>query len=103
MSKVNIQIEVPEELHGTELEEKFLSAAQELLQEQVVLRLFEKGEISSGYAAHLLGMSRYDFIELLGKRRIPLINYGSKEEVEQEFQVVDDLLNRTKQEERNAE
>lgn len=103
MSKVNIQIEVPDELHGTDLEEKFLSTAQEVLQEQIVLRLFEKGEISSGYAAHLLRMTRYDFIEMLGKRGIPVINYGSKEEIKQEFRAVDDLLNRAKPEERNAE
>lgn len=98
MSKVNIQIEVPDDLHGTEMEKKFVTTAQELLQEQVVLRLFEKGEISSGYAAHLLGMTRYDFMELLGKRGIPVINYGSKEEIEQEFRAVDDLLNQLNRE-----
>ncbi len=91
MTKVNVQIEVPEAVKGTPVEEKFLSAAQELLQEQVVLRLFEKGDISSGYAAELLGITRYDFIELLGKHRIPVFNYGSKEEVEQEFQTAKDL------------
>ena len=103
MSKVNIQIEVPDELHGTELEEKFLSTAQEVLQEQIVLRLFEKGDVSSGYAAHLLGMTRYDFMEMLGRRGIPIINYGGKEAIEQEFRSVDDLLNRLKPGERNAE
>ena len=102
MSKINIEIEVPDGLHGTELEGKFLSAAQEVLQEQVILRLFEKGEISSGYAARLLGMTRYDFIEMLGKRGIPLINYGSREEIEQEFRAAGDLLDRTKRE-KNAE
>lgn len=91
MTKVNVQIEVPEALKGTPVEAKFLSAAQALLQEQTVLRLFEQGDISSGYAAELLGITRFDFIELLGKRGIPLFNYGSKEEVEQEFQTVKDL------------
>lgn len=91
MTKVNVQIEVPDSVKGTPVEEKFLSAAQELLQEQVVLRLFEQGDISSGYAAELLGITKFDFIELLGKRGIPVFNYGSKEELEQEFQTVQDL------------
>ncbi len=91
MTKVNVQIEVPEAVKGTPVEEKFLSAAQDLLQEQVVLRLFEQGDISSGYAGELLGITRYDFIELLGKRGIPVLNYGSKEEIAQEFSTVKDL------------
>jgi len=103
MSKINIQIEVPDELHGTEMEEKFLTTAQELLQEQVILRLFEKGEISSGYAAHLLGMTRYDFTELLGRRGVPVINYGSQEEIKQEFRAVDDLLDKLNRENSKTE
>lgn len=91
MTKVNVQIEVPEALKGSPVEEKFLFAAQELIQEQMVLRLFEQGDISSGYAAELLSITRFDFIELLGKCGISVFNYGSKEELEQEFQTVNDL------------
>ena len=98
MSKVNLQIEVPDDLHGTDLGKKFISTAQELLQEQVVLRLFEEGEISSGYAANLLGMSRYNFIEFLAKRGIPLISYGSEEDIEQELQTVKEIRNKLNQE-----
>ena len=49
------------------------------IQEQTVLRLFEQGEISSGYGAALLGMTRYDFMLLLGKRGIPFFNLTEEE------------------------
>lgn len=37
---------------------------------QVALRLFTSGQVSSGYAAQLLGMSLRDFLELLKKHDV---------------------------------
>ena len=39
--------------------------------EDAVVKLFEVGRISSGYAASLLGMTRRDFLEFLQKRGVP--------------------------------
>lgn len=85
MSKVRLEVEIPDEIAGTQLEQKFLAAAQQLIQEQTVVRLFEQGDVSSGYAADLLGISKHDFIQLLAKRGVPFFNYKS-EELRQEIE-----------------
>ena len=64
--------ETPEEF---ERELKFLVAA----------KLYEMGRISSGRAAELAAMSRQEFLEALGRYRIPVFNY-SLEELEREIQ-----------------
>ncbi len=86
MSKIQLEFEVPEEVK--QIEAEFRVAAQESLLEATALRLFEKGIISSGAGAHMLGIPRWDFIQLLGKYGIPFFNYGSEEEVEGELQTV---------------
>ena len=40
-----------------------------------VLDAFRKGDISSGRAALLIGMSRIDFLEFAGAHGVPVINY----------------------------
>lgn len=85
MSKVRLEVEIPDEIAGTQLEQKFLAAAQQLIQEQTVVRLFEQGDVSSGYAADLLGMSRHDFIQLLANRGVSFFNY-KPEELRQEIE-----------------
>lgn len=40
------------------------------LRERAVLGLFAEGRISSGKAAELLGMSRWDFLDLLVRRQV---------------------------------
>lgn len=77
MSKIHLELEVPEEVK--QIEKEFQMAAQESLLEAAALRLYEKGEISSGYAAAMLGMTRWEFIQLLGKRGIPFIDYDEAE------------------------
>ena len=89
MSKV-VKFAVPKEVEGTEVEEEYLSAAQQVVKEQTVLRLFEQGKVSAGYAARMLELDRYQFLDLLAKRNIPIFNYSEKE-LELEFQAVDDL------------
>jgi predicted HTH domain antitoxin len=41
----------------------------------LAIRLFEEGDVSLGYAAEMAGYSVRTFIELLGKRGIPVVDY----------------------------
>lgn len=50
----------------------------------VAARMYELGHISSGRAAELAGLSRYEFLETLGKNRISIFNY-SLEELDREI------------------
>ncbi len=43
--------------------------------EAMVLELFQKDKISSGYAADLLGLCLADFMELLKQKEIPFTHY----------------------------
>ena len=47
--------------------------------EAIVLGLFQKGRVSSGYAADLLGLSLVDFMELLKRKAIPFAHYTNKD------------------------
>ena len=64
MRKQNVQIEVPKEMTG-KVREQYLATAEELLKEQTVVRLFEEGKFSAGFAANLLGLNRSEFDVLL--------------------------------------
>ncbi|MGD2087077.1 MAG: UPF0175 family protein [Candidatus Aminicenantes bacterium] len=46
-----------------------------------LIKLYELGKISSGMAAKVLGISRVDFIELLGKYKVSIFPYEDKEEL----------------------
>jgi predicted HTH domain antitoxin len=43
------------------------------------LKMFELGEISSGKAAELAGMSRVEFFEACGRYHVSLFNYADDE------------------------
>ncbi len=45
----------------------------------VAARMYELRHISSGRAAELAGLSRYEFLETLGKNRISIFNYSLEE------------------------
>jgi predicted HTH domain antitoxin len=80
MAKTTVRLDVPKAVAADKkLKAAYLDAAEQALKEQAVLRLFEQGAISSGYGAELLGMTRYDFMLLLGKRGIPYFNYTEEE------------------------
>ncbi|HEX9652644.1 MAG TPA: UPF0175 family protein [bacterium] len=64
---------------------------QRRVKEWLVLSLFTEGHISSGKAAHLLNISRVDFLDLLSARGIAYINY-SPEELAEEFAAVEPLM-----------
>ncbi len=43
-----------------------------MAQEALLIRLFQQDEISSGYAAQVLGISRRDFLDLLGQYQVSM-------------------------------
>lgn len=49
------------------------------VREFMVLELYRRGSISSGKAAHLLGMARFDFIQHASRLGIPFIDMTEDE------------------------
>ena len=63
-----LQIELPDEVSDIlSLDEAELSS---LALEALLIRLYERGELSSGKAAELLGISRRKFLDQLGQYAI---------------------------------
>lgn len=50
-----------------------------------LIELFRRGEVSSGWAAEKLGISKWDFITLLGEHKVPYIDL-TEEELRQEVE-----------------
>lgn len=93
MAKTYVRFEVPDEVKGEEFQEEYLRTAQDVLKEQTVLRLFEQGKVSAGYAARVLGMNRHDFLELLARHRVSVYNYPLAD-LDKEFGAVEKLTSR---------
>jgi predicted HTH domain antitoxin len=47
--------------------------------EVVALYLYSQGQITSGIAANIIGISRVDFLHLAGKEKIPMFEYSEEE------------------------
>lgn len=76
METVKVEMEIPKDiLFAAGIEEERVSLE---LKKQIALYLFEKGVLSFGKASELVGMSQWDFMDLLGSKGIPL-HYGVKE------------------------
>lgn len=74
------------------LDEKFLSFVAkkrkdipERLKELSILELYRRKEISSGKAAELLGMERFEFVRYASRLGIPFFDMG-KEELERDLE-----------------
>lgn len=63
---------------------------QRRISEWLVFSLFSEGNISSGKAGKLLGITRMEFIQLLKTRGIAFINY-SEDEIKEELDAVNKL------------
>ena len=50
-----------------------------------LIKLYELGKISSGFAAKLLDMSRIDFLDLLEKYNVSYLHKGFENELESDF------------------
>ncbi|MFZ3065768.1 MAG: UPF0175 family protein [Nitrospirota bacterium] len=55
----------------------------EMIKEAAVLELYREGRLSSGKAAEILGMDRFEFIKYAGMKGIPFIRI-TPEELEEE-------------------
>ena len=83
------------ELPESALEEPFRTELVQAVKREVAVRLFADGKISSGYGAAMLGISRWEFIELLRQRQIPLLSYHEGE-LEEEVAALHRLLKQDK-------
>ena len=45
----------------------------------LAVRLFEEGRVSCGRAALMAGMGKWDFIEELGRRKVPVVDWDEDE------------------------
>jgi len=71
----SINIQFPEEI--VELfGEKELEAS---LKKWAVLELVRAGKLSSGKAAEILGMTRWEFMDLMSSYEIPIANFPEEE------------------------
>ena len=64
MSMHKVEVEYPDEALASGLDEAQIKA---LAREALYVRLYEQGALSSGRAATLLGMTRWEFLDLLGR------------------------------------
>ena len=61
------------------------------LKKFLVLQLARDGRISTGKAAELLGLSKYEFVQLMAAEGIAYFNYSS-DEISEEFKNVNEWL-----------
>ena len=79
MSKVNIEIDLPERIHGTNLEKMLMEKARKHALEQAVVELYKEGQITTGTGAELLDMPLYDFIRFLGQHHLSVFSSTAEE------------------------
>ena len=84
------------------LDEKFLSFVAkkrkdipERLKELSILELYRRKEISSGKAAELLGMERFEFVRYASRLGIPFFDM-SKEELERDLEAAKRIYEQVK-------
>jgi len=71
----SVSIEFPEEV--IELYEE--NELKNSVRKWSVLELVKNGKISSGKAAEILGMTKWDFMELMSEYDIPMVNFPPEE------------------------
>ncbi len=79
MSKVTIEIDVPDAVLGTPLEEKLRRALSRQALEQAVVALYQNRDISTETGAHLLGVSLSEFIKFLGDKKVSIFDFDENE------------------------
>jgi len=76
MNTVKVEMEIPRDvLFAARIDEEKASSE---LKKQLAVHLFEGELLSLGKAAEFSGMSRWDFMDLLGSLKIPL-HYSVKD------------------------
>jgi len=85
MDTITLEVPMPKEVFLTlGLSER---KAIETMKRSFVIELYKMDRISSGKAAELLGMQKFDFIRLLAEEGIPYFDY-TDEDLEEEFKAV---------------
>ena len=72
---LSVVVEVPTGMLAS-LTEAELSAD---LRATLAVRLFEEGRVSAGRAAQMAGMGKWEFMEELGRRKVPIVNWDEEE------------------------
>jgi predicted HTH domain antitoxin len=72
---LSVVIEVPSGLLGSGTEAELTAD----LRTTLAVRLFEEGRVSTGRAAQMAGMGKWEFIEELGRRKVPVVNWDEAE------------------------
>ncbi len=85
--QTTIEVQIPTPLLRLGLDQQ---AVQQRINEWLVLSLFTEEHISSGKAAHLLHISRIEFLALLRRRGIAYLNFNA-DELADELAAVDSL------------
>jgi predicted HTH domain antitoxin len=75
MSKVSVEIELPDVIRGTPLEERLRSVIARQNLERAVVELYKKHEISTGTGAKMLDMPLHDFIQFLGEHKVSIFDF----------------------------
>jgi len=89
-----VRLNLPRDLLGlldvseTDLEKR--------IRELIAIDLFQKGRISSGKGGELSGVSKWDFIQLLSRYKVPYFNQ-TPEDLVAEVNLLETLLNTTEQ------
>jgi len=78
-----VSIEVPDEI---KIPEKDL---ERLVKVELALRLYQKGYVSLGQARRISNLSKWEFLELLSREKIP-VNYDENE-LEKDLKVIEQL------------
>ena len=71
----SVSIEFPEEVIELYGEEELKNS----VRKWSILELIKNGKLSSGKAAEILGMTKWDFMELMSEYDIPMANFPPEE------------------------
>ena len=76
-----LTIQVPDELVGRDKQ-----SLETLAREALVVKLYEQGELGSGYAAEILGISRRAFLDLLGRYGVSSFDLDTQIDIEAAYE-----------------
>ncbi|MEQ9370516.1 MAG: UPF0175 family protein [Coleofasciculus chthonoplastes F3-SA18-01] len=94
MEELTVRLNLPRDLLGVlDVSETGL---EKRIRELIAIELFREGRISSGKGGELLGVSKWDFIQLLSRYKVPYFNQ-TPENLVAEVNLLETLLNTTEQ------
>lgn len=89
MEELTVRLNLPRDLLGVlDVSETGL---ENRLRELIAIELFREGRISSGKGGELVGISKWDFIQLLTRYNVPYFNQ-TPEDLVGEVQLIETLL-----------